>query len=41
MGVVCMREREPTGVDLLLNEPEIRAWLEPEREDENAEEDEQ
>jgi hypothetical protein len=23
--------REPTGVELLLNEPEIRAWLEPER----------
>jgi len=26
-----MRGREPTGVEVLLNEPEIRAWLEPER----------
>ena len=34
-----MRARETEGVELLLNEPEIRAWLEGE--DDDAEEDDQ
>lgn len=28
-------EREKTGIELLLNEPEIVAWLEPHKRDED------
>lgn len=34
-----MTEREETGIDLLLSEPEIVAWLEP-HEDSDGDEDE-
>ena len=34
-----MTEREETGIDLLLSEPEIVAWLEP-REDSDDDDDE-
>jgi hypothetical protein len=33
-----MTERETLGVELLLNEPEIRAWLAPERVEDDADE---
>lgn len=35
MGV-CMKARETKGVELLLSEPEIREWLEPEHDDEDT-----
>jgi hypothetical protein len=31
-------EREETGIELLLSDPEIVAWLEPDTNDEDAEE---
>lgn len=33
-----MTEREELGIELLLSEPEIVAWLEPERNDDDADE---
>jgi hypothetical protein len=36
-----MRARETKGVELLLDEPEIREWLEPESEEASTDEDEQ
>lgn len=33
-----MTEREETGIELLLSEPEIVAWLEPETNEDDADE---